>query len=502
MKARAILPLMAVVATLFGAPRASHADPATGALPPPPPQSPYIPVIMTDVGGDTNGPTQAALLEALSVALTRASLTSYAERVSGTSSDFAQRASVGGPLFVFGSVMSEFDTNFEHEVQAIAASAPQGTFTVSVEALMAKPSTQLPSAVDRLSGHPLRMLWQMGRIAAADRLSSSQINLLDDVANLAVVQKSDLPDGGASLYEQGKEVYAWNAEDARDKFRPLYERMTLSIVNGAVSLSFDVYLKPASFSKSGFDNSGKFIATRELNYLPPYFSDRPPVMRLRLTRTYGGPNAQRPLLALDFGRMFSNDIRAINNCVNDCSQELFKVPTISLDLQPSVINARLQPRGGANGFWANMDQNVENYFRRQLLNLVTWSEQETQDHTRFYISLNSLVIDLKDPAGPAIRPDLSQTPVTLRVTAPYTGDLSYMTFNQYNTTVGFETDLSYLHLGVGQVGGSINLFEKYLGPSISSGLSDSIRGSMRDLDRASDAYMTDVLSPVTNLIRE
>lgn len=491
------LQFVSLVCVLFSV-RDLHADePILPAVAPPPP---YVPVIMTEVSGDVGGEVQAKLLEALSRSLQRASLSAFAERVYGTGAEFATPERTGGPLSMFGSVMKDFDAYFETEVAAVAQSAPTGNYRVSVEALLAKPSAQIKPAVDRASGHPLRMLWQVGRVAASDSLTASQVNLLDNITGLAVVSKNDLADGGQSLYDQGKEVYEWMATDKQAKFLPLYERMTLDINNGAVSLSFDVYIKPGTLYKGGFNNEGKVFATRDFTYQPPFFSDRPAMMRLRFTRTYGGNNGQRPLLALDFGRMFSNDIRGMNNCVSDCKDEIWKVPTIAIDLQPSVINARLAPLGGANGFFSSMKQNVTNYFRASLVDFVNWTQEETEEHTRFFILLNSLVIDLTDPSGPAIRPDFSQTPVVLRVTTPYTADRNYMTFNPFNTTVTVETDLSYLRLGVGKIGGSINLFEKYLGPPIAGGLTPELRNNLRNLDRASDEYMSTVLAPVTDLI--
>ena len=491
------------LATILGAFSGERESRADGELPPVPAQSPFIPVILTEVGGDAPGPTQARLLESLSVALQRASLEAFSERIYGSSDDFTTRPAPGGALSIFATVMSSFDTYLEREISGVAANAPSGTFSVTVESLMARRAPNLPPAVDRLSGHPLRSLWQLGRIAAADqgKLSLAQVNVVDAMADLAVVAKADLPDGGASLYAQGGDVYSWVAGSTENAFTPLYERVTLDVNKGVVSVAVDVYVKPSSFYSNDFDSVGSPVATRYLTYLPPTFNERHPVVRVHFSRTYGGTNAQRPLLAVDFARMVSSDIRAINNCVEDCAGEINNVPTIAIDLQPSVINAHLQPLGGASSFWSSLDQGVENYFRSQLLTLVDWSEEETQAHTRLFVLLNSIVIDLEDPAGPAVRPDLSQTPVVLRITAPFTGDLSYVTFNSYNTTVTAETDLSYLHLGEGRIGGSINLFEKYIGPNVSSHITDGMRTKMRNLDRSSDGYLANALAPVTNLIK-
>jgi len=359
-----------------------------------------------------------------------------------------------------------------------------------------------PPAVDKFSGHPLRMLWQMGRVAAAGAAPATAVNLIDNVAGLSIVSKRDLPDGGQALYDQGKEVYEWMAEDAQERFLPLYERLSLEIIDGVVFVHFDVYVKPGNIYRNGFDNAGKFIATRDVTYQPPFFHARPAMMRLRFSRTYGGNNAQKPLLAMDFGRLFQSDVRMMNNCMNVCEDEIWKVPTIAIDLQPTVINAHFAQRGGADGFFSTINQNVRNFFNSAIVDFVSWTESEVQEHTRFFILLNSLVIDLKHPEGPAIRPDLSSTPVVLRVISPWNGNRSYMTFNQFNTTVTLETDLSYLHLGVGRIGGSINLFEKYLGPPIAGGVTENLRRKLREMDRASDEYMSTVLGPVTDLIRD
>jgi hypothetical protein len=72
--------------------------------------------------------------------------------------------------------------------------------------------------------------------------------------------------------------------------------------------------------------------------------------------------------------------------------------------------------------------------------------------------------------------------------------------NPYTTQLTAETDLSYLHLGVGKIGGSINLFEKYLVPQIAAGLTGNLHDTLRGLDRASDRYLLRSLAPITDLI--
>jgi hypothetical protein len=262
-------------------------------------------------------------------------------------------------------------------------------------------------------------------------------------------------------------------------------------------------LKPGDFYRGGdgvFATDG-LVVTKEVAYRPSYFDDTfHSVMRVSFARTYGTSEAP-PRLTLDFGKMVDTDVRTLASCItDDCPDALYKVPTILLKLQPSALDKYLQPNMTATNFYDAFRDAVLDSWKAPVRGILSFTEANVQEYTTEYVLLNRLVIDLADPRGPWIRPDVSQTPVVVRVVTPGTGDEHWVVLNPYTTDVTVETDLSYLPIGVGKIGGSINLFDKYLAPQIAAGLSGNIHDTLRNLDRAANTALRDALAPVTNLI--
>jgi hypothetical protein len=500
----------------------------------------YVPLVVTSITHQGDVPAlDAPVIAAVSESLQRGIMRGYGRQLYARGPAFTQATEAPGPLTIVGNVLKAIDDTFEREFAAsvapiLAKMPPQSQWSFAVEGLLAKGPFNVRSVADRLSGHPLTLVWEAlrGRFKRTNPVAAA---VIDPAAGMAVADAQDLPQGPTPLYDQGDALYVAMSDGQQKRFLPLYLKVQVTVNTKALSLKATVNVKPGELLIPGFARTPRSpIQVQTLRYAPSHYDPNfRSLMQVTLERTYGGPDARRPMLGVAFGRQATKDVRGLTICAADCTRYIYKVPTIVVEMQWRNIHDILKKAADAalaeandqagwdawydslgawhwmiEGFykaWGNgvqmnitsardaLDSNIARTMR-------AWGDEEIPKYTTFYLLIEKLAIDLKDPRGPCVRPDLSNTPLVAKVVNPVTGRPYWVTISRQNSQKDLSWDMSYLPGGPGKIGGSINLFESLFADQISEAFTKDMRQAIANMDRQADNALRGALGPVMDLI--
>jgi hypothetical protein len=427
--------------------------------------SPWVPVVVLNREGDFPAELEVKVVEIVSEALSRASLRATANDVYG--SELVPASDSGGPLSSVTRTVMELDESLRRAVANDLAD-DLAALPAGQELMFGIQFGYLPRKIFEAPMPESSALKRLGPVLGLIRNSRSIMQLaanpetaatVESVAEFSpiVVMADDIP-GGANLEALEKDVYEWLADGTQEQWVPMRVDFDIEVSQSGMNLLFMSFIKPGQAWKE-VNRRISALTINHLKYQPPFFSDAPGLLHVRMDRQYGltyVPQSRDPMkLRIRFGSLQS---RTFLQCRGStCADDVNKIPT---------IQARMTASSGM------FPHSVADFMARVLGPMTTIN-----------ILLREIPLDISNPAGPRVIQQGSSVPIVVKVSSGL-GHESQIVIDEDTSVLGF------------------NVYERLVGSQVTDGLTEDVRRTVRDLDADASGQLRQSLQPFADLFRQ
>jgi hypothetical protein len=373
--------------------------------------APMLPLVVVSSNAAVDDQAAARVVEEVTGAFREAILRVYARSLYGTGKGFKGSHQVTGPAGIVADTFGEIDRTLAQRAAGDFSgelSAVKGEFQFQIEVLWVKDRARMGSISTDLAGvHAAALLWQLAGRSLLPESVADAGDLVSEMIRIPMVRESEVPGGVQAIRDQGMAAYQWLRETARESMVPLQIEFSFFAAPGMVSVDLRTTIKPTEMAiELDPPEPGDVFVGEGLRWMPPQFTNDPPVARFIFKRTYGpSARANPPILMASFGRLFGNDVTQMAWCNTKCEEEdnagqrhiMKSGPTIKGKLRTPETFTGMKKRG--------MDAAVAAF----------------NSNADLFVLLNDVKFDMTNPRNPQLIESQSRIPVVLRLTDPLNG---------------------------------------------------------------------------------
>ena len=426
--------------------------------------SPWVPVVVLDRKGEFPPELEVKVVEIVSEALSRASLRATANDVYG--SELVPAENAGGPLSSVTRTVMELDESLRRAV-ATDLAADLAALPADQDLTFGIQFGYLPRKIFEAPLPENSSLKRLGPVLGLIRSSRSIMQLAanpeaaataEAAAEFApiVVMADDIP-GGANLEALEKDVYEWLADGTQEQWIPMRVDFDIRVNRHGMGLLFMSFIKPGQAWKE-INRRVSALTITHLKYQPPFFSEAPGLLHVRMDRNYGltyVPQSRDPMqMRIRFGSLQSRTFLQCRR--SSCAEVVNKVPTIQARMTAS------------NDLFPN---STADFMARVLGPMTTIN-----------ILLREIPLDISNPAGPRVVQQGSSVPIVVKI-ASGLGHESQIVIDEETSVLGF------------------NVYERLVGSQVTDGLTEDVRRTVRELDASASGQLRQSLQPFADLFR-
>lgn len=405
------------------------------------------PVLVYYATGDAPDALKGKVLRTVSASLEQATLSELARATYGRGDQFRWHKDQPepGPLGAIGRSLIGVDRALDRDLSAALkddlAALGERRMRIAVSAFLVNREHALPAMKDQILGANFGMLYQALRGFLVQPKATP--TLLEGIDDLSVL---DLTKDTVDLGRDDQASYKWLAENVRDYWAMHTMSLDVYVEKKGIFVRLDFGLKPAV---AGFYQEQKQPGVVEINYIkyqPQTFdAQQPALVQVRLERNYATSASEKPTATISFGHMGTG---GYSECYGDgCIDQVFRQPTLAGKIVP--------PASLGNGL------------------------KDVQD---VFIILQSLQLDLGDPAGIKILNEGSKIPIVVRFNLPL-NNKTQIIVHEKTKVAGF------------------NIYSRFVGNKITSGLNDNLKTSAAKADAEAAKALIAASDQVAALLR-